>query len=422
MSSDIVDGKKKEVFGILVGGGPAPGLNGVISAATIEAINKGHDVIGLMEGFKWLSRGDTNHVMPLMIPTISRVHVRGGSILRTSRTNPTKSPEMMKNVLTSLEQLGVTRLVTIGGDDTAHSAAQVEKMAGGKVRTAHVPKTIDNDLPLPGLIPTFGYETARSEGTRLMKSLSEDARTTGRWYFVIAMGRTAGHLALGIGKASGATLTVIPEEFEGRQVTLKEVNDILEAAVVKRMSMGKDFGVAILAEGLATRISEEELQQYGNVERDDHGHIRLSEINLGQVAKEAVRDSLASRNIKVTIVNKDLGYELRSADPIPFDLEYTRDLGYGAVKFLLQGGSGALITIQGGKMVPIPFAELVDPETKRTRVRTVDIKAESYEVARRYMIRLRTEDFDSEEKIKSFAEAGNMTPEAFKERFSYLVL
>ncbi|MDE0837925.1 MAG: diphosphate--fructose-6-phosphate 1-phosphotransferase [Kiritimatiellae bacterium] len=410
----------KPKFGIVVGGGPAPGLNGVISAATIEAINNGYEVVGIMDGFKWLAQGDTSHVVNLTIEDVSRVHIRGGSILRTARTNPTKSEEMMNNVISSLQALNIGHLITIGGDDTAYTSSQVNDKAAGQVATAHVPKTIDNDLPLPPSIPTFGYETARQEGHHIIKNMSEDARTTGRWYFVVAMGRTAGHLALGIGKSAGATVTIIPEEFGSRDVSIREVCDILEGSIIKRIANGNDFGVAVIAEGVASRLTEDALKEIGEVELDEHGHVRLSEVDLGEVCKNVVRKSLAERGIDMTIVSKDLGYELRCADPNPFDAEYTRDLGYGAVKFLLQGGTAAMITIQGGVLKPIRFHEIQDPETHRTRVRLVDVHGESYEVARKYMIRLEPEDFEDEVTYGPLAEAAKMSVEDFSKRFSYL--
>src|SRR5690348_3570536 len=165
---------------------------------------------------------------------INHIYRRGGSILGTSRTNPTKSEGDMSNTLDVLRRLNVGHLVTIGGDDTAFSASQVHKRAGGAIRVAHVPKTIDNDLPLPGSTPTFGFETARHLGVAIVRNLAEDARTTGRWYLVVSMGRAAGHLALGIGKAAAATLTIIPEEFRGRAVRLDEICDILIGAILKR--------------------------------------------------------------------------------------------------------------------------------------------------------------------------------------------
>ena len=202
-------------IGILVGGGPAPGINGVISALTLEARSRAHRVIGIYDGFQWLMRGDISHVKELDHDDVSRIHFQGGSILNTSRANPTKKTEDLQRVIASLDALKIGYLATIGGDDTMFAASQVAKHAGGRIRVCHIPKTIDNDLPLPGEIPTFGFETARQRGFELVQNLMEDSRTTARWYFIVVMGRSAGHLALGIGKAAGATLTVIPEEFRG---------------------------------------------------------------------------------------------------------------------------------------------------------------------------------------------------------------
>ncbi len=186
---------------ILVGGGPAPGINGVIAAATIRARLAGLDVIGIRDGFEHLIGGDISHVTPLTIEVVSRIHLRGGSQLGTSRANPTKDPALVANVVRALQALGVSQLITIGGDDTAFSAMTVAAMAKGAIRVVHVPKTIDNDLDLPPHVDTFGYQTARHYGAAIVESLMVDATTTSRWYFVVAMGRKAGHLALGIGKA-----------------------------------------------------------------------------------------------------------------------------------------------------------------------------------------------------------------------------
>ena len=282
-------------LGILVGGGPAPGLNGVIAASTIEGINQGYEVIGFRDGFKYLAQGDTTQAKPLSIRDVKDIHLRGGSILGTARTNPTKSEEQMKNVFSVLEKLGVTALVTIGGDDTAFSASHVAKRSGGKIKVAHVPKTIDNDLPLPGSTPTFGYETARHYGVQLVRNLMEDARTTSRWYIIISMGRAAGHLALGIAKASAATLAIISEEFRGRPVTVDEVCDIIIGSIIKRKAAGSSYGLVVLAEGLIESLGEKgliaalpegQLERFGKVIRDDHGHLRLGEIEFGRLMKE----------------------------------------------------------------------------------------------------------------------------------------
>ncbi|MEK6657912.1 MAG: diphosphate--fructose-6-phosphate 1-phosphotransferase, partial [Nitrospirota bacterium] len=378
--------------------------------------NEGKEVIGILEGFKWLSKGSKDKVRALTIDDVTRIHSAGGSILRTSRENPTKDPKKMQNVLTALNELGIKYLLTIGGDDTAYSASVVEKEAKGRIAVAHVPKTIDNDLPLPGGMPTFGFETARHLGVRLVQNLMEDARTTGRWYFVIAMGRTAGHLALGMGKAAGATLTLIAEEFPDGKISLQQVCDMLEAAIIKRLASNKNHGVAVIAEGIAERLNPDELEILKDIERDEHGHIKLAEIPFEKILRERVKESFDKRGIKVNIIGKSIGYELRAEPPIPFDAEYTRNLGYGGVRFLLNGGSGAMIIYDNGRLTPIPFKDMIDPKTGKTRIRLVDIKSESYAIAKKYMIRLEKEDLE-DKNVKSLAEAGKMTVEEFRKRF-----
>jgi 6-phosphofructokinase 1 len=418
-----------ERLGILVGGGPAPGINSVISAVTIEAITSGLEVIGIYDGFEHLMKGRTDMVRQLTIPDVSRIHFDGGSILRTSRANPTRTPEDLQNTVKALRELGIRYLVTIGGDDTAFSASEVVKAAGGNIRVAHVPKTIDNDLPLPGGMPTFGFETARHVGTELVRNLMEDSRTTNRWYFVVAMGRKAGHLALGIGKAAGATITVIGEEFPKERITLAEVCDVLEGAILKRRVMGRKDGVAVIAEGIGEKIDPEELAKIPGVEveRDPHGHIRLGEIPLATILKREIQRRFKERGEKMTIVDVTLGYELRCAPPIPFDIDYTRTLGYGAVKFLLSEPKddkvkeGGMVCLVGGRLEILPFDELRDPVTGRTKVRLVDINSEHYKVAREYMIRLEREDLENPEMLAKLAAAAKMTPEEFKKKFAHVV-
>jgi 6-phosphofructokinase len=246
-----------------------------------------------------------------------------------------------------------------------------------------------------------------------------DARTTSRWYFVVAMGRKAGHLALGMGKAAGATLTLIPEEFSDK-VRLKTIVDTLVGAIVKRLSYGRRDGVAVIAEGLVLDMDPDDLAQLDSVERDAHGHVRLDEINIGETLKIEVHKRLRTLGIKTTIAAKNIGYELRCADPIPFDMEYTRDLGYCAAKYLLSGGNAVMISLQGGHFVPIPFAQMIDPRTGRTKVRMVDIHSTRYGIARRYMIRLRRDDFEDDHELAKFAAIAGMTPEQFRAEFSYL--
>ena len=411
-------------------------MNAVISAATIEAINSGWEVVGIHDGFAHLIEGDTDHVQSLRIADVSRIHVAGGSIIHTSRANPTVRDEdaenpdwRMENTLEALRALKLDALVTIGGDDTAFSASRLAESAGGTLRVAHVPKTIDNDLPLPGGAPTFGFQTARHVGVNLVNNLMTDAITTKRWYFVVAMGRSAGHLALGIGVAAGATLTVIGEEFpEGEPIRLEQLVDILETAMLKRIAHGRPFGVAVLSEGIALRLAEDDLARaLPDVDRDEHGHIRLAELELHRVLARLAMERFKARGKKVTIEGKNIGYELRCAPPIPFDIEYTRDLGNGAVDYLRQlfedgrDEIGAMITIQEGHLMPLPFGSFSDPKTGRIRERLVDVDSMTYKVARKYMIRLQREDLEDPKLLKPIAEAAGASPEEFRERFGYLV-
>lgn len=403
--------------GILVGGGPAPGINSVIRAATIKLRNHGADVLGIMDGFAHLMKRDISHVRELQTNDVSVIHFEGGSILRTSRANPTRKEADLEVVLDSLNRLGVNCLITIGGDDTCFTAHKVAQMALGQLRVIHVPKTIDNDINLPHGIRTFGFASARHFGVSIIKNIMSDAKTTGRWYFVVAMGRKAGHLALGLGKSSGATLTVIPEECAERHLDFQWLIDTLVGAIIKRKAAGRDYGVAILAEGLAEKLTAEELEKMGQLEYDEHGHPRLSEIDFGKVVKNAVRAELATLNIKTTIVDKDIGYELRCVEPTPFDIEYTKELGFAAAKHALLGGSGDMVTIQDGRCMPIPFYSVLDPETGRTKIRMVDIHTEAYEMALEYMIRLKKEDFENDSNIARLADETNLSPEEFRERF-----
>jgi 6-phosphofructokinase 1 len=405
-------------IGIVVGGGPAPGTNGVISAVAIEALKVGCVPIGFHDGFEWLAQRYTDEQHELAIDEVSRIHLDGGVLLGSSRRDVTRDPESLDNALAALAKLRIDALVCIGGDDMVKSAAAIASRSA--IRVVQVPKSIDNDLWMPLPLTTLGYETARHVGVGLVKSLMEDARTTGRWYLGVTMGRPTGHLTLGIGKAASATCTIIPEEFREGTISLAEIVDIVEGSIVKRRAMGKLHGVVVLSEALVERFSSQEVAELQDVDRDAQGNIRVTEIDLGRKVKNAVQVRLERRGIKVTIVDKTIGYELRCAPPIPIDAEYARDLGYAAVRHLLEGGSAALVTIQGGELHPLPFAEMLDGATGKGRRRAVDVTTESYEVARKYMVRIGPRDFSDAAWVAALAEAGGFSVEAFRSHFAGL--
>jgi 6-phosphofructokinase 1 len=405
-------------FGIVVGGGPAPGINGVIGAAALTAHASGARVLGILDGMKHVMEGRTDQVRELRPEEVSRIHLQGGSILHTSRANPTKKPEHLQNVVKSLDALGITHLVTIGGDDTAFSAKRVADTAAGRIQVAHVPKTIDNDLPLPGSAPTFGFETAREHATTVVERILEDTRTTGRWFFLVLMGRKAGHLALGAGKSAGATITLIPEEFPDGPIRVADVVRTIEGSIVKRLAAGRPDGVAVLAEGLAERFVPEDLEALKDAPRDEHGHVRLAEVPLGRVLRGEVTKALEARGVKVAIGDKDVGYELRCGQPVAFDRDYTRDLGVGAVQALLGGQNAVLITRQEGRIVPIPFAQLMDPQTGRTKVRMVDVDTDSFRSGLALQTRVTQSDLDDPARLAPIAAAAKLSPGDAKQRYA----
>jgi 6-phosphofructokinase 1 len=326
-------------------------------------------------------------------------------------------------VLERLRDLGVTDLITIGGDDTVLGARFLVEAAAGGLRCVHVPKTIDNDLPLPHGVETFGFMTARFWGTQIVKNLMQDSLTTGRWYFVTAMGRSAGWLALAVGQSASATLTLIPEEFEGK-TTLSRIADVIEGAMIKRASMGRPDGVAVFAEGLAFRLGDrDELARLlgRDLPVDASGHVRLAEIPLGDMLRKEIRQRFVARREKITIVSHELGYELRSADPTPADMSYCRSLGHGAVQLLLRQGDqpedGVMVTLESGNLAPMKFQQMVDPETNRTRIRQVDVTSDLYRVSRAYMIRLERSDIEDPDSLKRLADVAQMSPEDFAIRF-----
>jgi len=432
----------QSTLGIIVAGGPAPGINGVISAATIEANNRGLRVVGFYDGFSHLSSATfdpKSDCKELTIADVARIHFDGGSILRTSRASlldekksaesGALSPDPVKvgRACERLSSMGVTHLLTIGGDGTVAAARAIAQGCKGPMRFAHAPKTIDNDLPLPGGASTFGFPTARDQGAMIVKNLMEDARTTQRWYIVVTMGRHAGFLALGIAKAAGATLAVIPEEFRG-STTAARIGDVVEGAILKRRAMHRTHGVAVLAEGLVYKMGDvAEISRLLGRELpvDAAGQPRLSDVPLGWLIKQELDERFRNRGDRTQLVGHTLGYELRSAPPSPFDMSFTRDLGHGSVRLLLDESldlsRGVMVALDQGHLVAVPFDELIDPATKRTRIRVVDLSSYTYRVARAYMIRLEKSDFQSPQMLSSLAREAKMSENDFRRRYQPMV-
>jgi ATP-dependent phosphofructokinase / diphosphate-dependent phosphofructokinase len=410
-----------EKLAVLVGGGPAPGINGVIASAAMEAAKCGLRPIGIYDGYRDIAAGRAPQTLDLTFDRVSRIHTTGGSILRTSRTNPAKDQATLERCVRALDDLDIRYLVCIGGDDTTYGAARIAERSQDRIGVATVPKTIDNDLPLPENAPTFGFETARSVGAGILESLMEDARTTERWYVVICMGRKSGSLALGMCKAAGSTLAVLPEEFS-QEATLGSVADTIVGAIVKRGALGRHHGVVVVAEGIAERIHDDALAGAAPVSRDAFGNVALADVPLGLVLRDAVRKRLDQIGVDSVVHAKDIGYELRCAKPVAFDVDYTRTLGFGAVRYLVDGGSGALIALEGGRVRPVSLADLLDPQTGRIRTRQVDLTTEAYRVARDYMVYLEPSDFIDRQSLDALAAQTNLNADEFRATFEYVAL
>lgn len=370
-------------IGIVISGGPAPGINSAISACTIEALNRGYKVFGIADGFEGIATQGPKALLPLTIESVSRIRPLGGSILGTARFNPLLDERRASTFLQALQTLQIQRLIVIGGEGSAFVSHQLSQRHPS-LRIVHVPKTIDNDLLLPHGHPCFGFETARQVGTNTLTTLMEDARTSRRWFLVTSMGRRAGFLALGLGSASAATLTLIPEEFKNGSTRPEEVVSILAASMRKRLAIGKSYGVAILAEGVLDTLDPTSHPLLASCPRDELGRLRYNELELGDILRPLLRTELGS--LPITITAKNIGYELRCHAPSSFDIEYTSFLGFAAVEAHSRGLAGVMVARDIDRIAFVPLAEMVGADGK-IRSRTVDLNSDAYRVARSFMIR-----------------------------------
>jgi 6-phosphofructokinase 1 len=363
----------KESIAILCGGGPAPGINSVISSVAIVFLKAGYRVIGIHEGYKGLFANNPE-LQEIDFRFADDIHKRGGSALQMSRFKPKDSDFSTKFFTENNVQL----LVTIGGDDTASTANRISKYLKEhdvSIQNIHVPKTIDNDLPLPEDTPTFGYQSAKQEGVRIAQTIYEDARTSGNWFIVSAMGREAGHLAFGIGAATHSPMIVIPEMFYNTDVTFDHIINLIISAIVKRKVLGIDYGVAIVSEGVFHFMSDEEIENSGiNFTYDEHGHPELGNVSKAHIFNILLQQKLKELGIKVKSRPVELGYELRCVMPSAYDLVYCGMLGYGVKKLFDEGRTGCMVTASpAGKISPL-YLEDVEDEHGKIKPRLVNME------------------------------------------------
>ena len=369
----------KEAVAILCAGGPAPGINTVISSVTKIFINNGYNVLGINGGYKSLF-ADEPAFEYLDFDYADQIYSRGGSALKMSRYKP-KDEEFNFDFF---KKNNVKLLVTIGGDDTASTANRLAKFLAKQkldVKNIHVPKTIDNDLPLPEGTPTFGYHSAKEEGVRISTTIYEDARTSGNWFVVSAMGREAGHLAFGIGTACHYPMIIIPEMFNKTKITFDKITRMVISSMVKRRILGIDYGVAMISEGVFHFMSDEEIIDTGiNFTYDDHGHPELGNVSKSHIFNMLTQQHLKTLRIVVKSRPEEIGYELRCCRPIAYDLSYATRLGLGVFILFRKGETGCMTTIdREGNISPL-YLKDVEDENGKVKPRLVNVDSEKVQL------------------------------------------
>lgn len=388
---------------ILAGGGPAPGINTVIGTIAKTFLAKGYRVIGLHEGYKGLFSENPSHI-DIDFFLADDIYNRGGSHLMMSRFKPSDEDLEKHFNLKFFTDNNIKLLVTIGGDDTASTANRLTKYLLSHnihLQNIHVPKTIDNDLPLPHNRPTFGYQSAKSEGTRVATIVYEDARTSGTWFLVSAMGRSAGHLTLGIGASCHYPMVVIPEMFNKTNATIDKIVRLAVSSIIKRRIMGISYGGIIVSEGIFYELSDEDLKSTGvTFSYDEHGHPELGKVSKAQIFCTVLEAKLKELGLKAKIRPIEIGYDVRCHTPVSFDITYCSQMAYGVWKLFKAGETGCMVYINPvGIATPLYLKDLQDPATGKIPPRCVDISREQVQNIIKYMLHyVRPEDYEAARK------------------------
>ncbi len=370
----------KEAIAILTGGGPAPGMNTVVGSVAKTFLAKGYRVIGLHYGYSGLFNPNPRYE-DLDMFRVDYIFNQGGSYLTMSRFKPSNEDFEKNFNLEFFKQNNIKLLVTVGGDDTASTANRIAKFLEAKqypIANIHVPKTIDNDLPLPAGMPTFGYQSAKNAGSVIGRAVYNDARTSANWFVVAAMGRSAGHLAFGIASACHYPMIIIPEMFNKTKITIDKIVSLIVSAIVKRKLLGMDYGAAMVSEGVFHSLDEEEILKSGiHFSYDDHGHPELGKVSKAEMFNTLLEKRCKVLGLKVKSRPVEIGYEVRCQTPCAFDLVYCSQLGMGVYKLFSEGKTGCMVYIsQEGYVSPLYLKDLQDPVTGKIPPRLVDINAD----------------------------------------------
>jgi 6-phosphofructokinase 1 len=365
----------KKTVAILCAGGPAPGINTVISTIAKVFLRDGYRVFGVHEGYKNLFNGKAE-VVNIDFEYADRIFSRGGSTLTMSRYKP-KDSEFSTNFF---KDNNIVLLVTIGGDDTASSSNRLTKYLAEQninIQNIHVPKTIDNDIPLPDMMPTFGFNSAKDEGVRIGNTIYEDSRTSRTWFVISSMGRSAGHLAFEIGASCHFPVIIIPEMFNKTKVTIAKIVNLIISSMVKRRINKIDHGVAIVSEGVFHILEDEDIKSCGiQFTYDAHGHPELGNVSKAHIINVLLQMKLKELGINIKSRPVEMGYELRCCRPVAYDLTLCTILGMGVKKLFDQGLKGCIVsTTRMAQIVPI-FLKDIEDKTGKIPPRLVNIDTE----------------------------------------------
>lgn len=365
----------KKSIAILAGGGPAPGINTVVASVAKVFLKDGYRVIGIHEGYKGLFAFRPD-LVEFDFNTCDKIMNQGGSLLQMSRFKP-KNDDFKKDFFINNN---VKLLVTIGGDDTASTANRISKHLienNISIQNIHVPKTIDNDLPLPEGQPTFGYQTAKQTGVTIASTVYEDARTSGNWFIVSAMGREAGHLAFGIGAACHYPMIIIPEMFDKSRCSFDKIVNLVISSIIKRKILDIKYGAAIISEGVFHFMTDTEIKSTNlSFTYDDHGHPELGNVSKAHIFNMLVQRKLKEIGLNVKSRPVELGYELRCVTPSAFDLLYCSLLGIGVKRLFEKGFTGCMVTADPkGDIRPL-YLKDVEGDNGKVKPRLVDINSE----------------------------------------------
>ncbi|MBP3235917.1 MAG: 6-phosphofructokinase [Bacteroidales bacterium] len=367
----------KDSIIILCGGGPAPGMNTVVFSVAKTFLSNGYRVIGLHEGYTGLFN-DHPRTEDIDFFKADAYFNRGGSYLQMSRFKPTNEDFEKNFNLKLFQENNVKLLVTVGGDDTASTANRIAKFLEAKqypIHNIHVPKTIDDDLPLPNNAPTFGFNSAKDEGAHLARTIYEDARTSGNWLLISAMGRSAGHLALGIGEATHCPMTIIPEMFNKTKITVDKIIKLTLSAIIKRKLLGIHYGTVVVAEGVFHDLDSDDLKGTGvHMTYDEHGHPELGKISKAVLFNDILEKEFSKLGWKVKTRPVEIGYDVRCQDPIAYDLSYCTELAMGVYELFKEGKTGCMVYIdEDGNPKPLFLKDIQNAEGK-IPPRRVDIE------------------------------------------------